>query len=129
MLLPLLLQAGMFGGVAIVPEPPAVISDGKGGGGAGIIYKRPHKQIHDEVEEYFDLRTPAEAEKIIDAIAEAAREAVLAKGRASEADLRKAKSGLAAMLEERRNAELRALLAIAQDEDEAEAVLAMLELA
>lgn len=108
---------GMGGGLAVTP-PPEIITDGFGGG-AGIVYKRPHKKIHDEIEEYFDLRTPAEAEKAVDEIAEAALAAVHAKA---------ARSGIAALLNEQRNAELRALLALAQDEDDAEAVLVMLEL-
>ena len=108
---------GMGGGAATV-VPPEIVTDGFGGG-AGIIYKRPHKKVHDEIEEYFDLRTPAEAEKIVDAIAEEARAAVHA---------RAARSRIAVMLDEQRNAELRQLLALAQDEDDAEAVLVMLEL-
>lgn len=96
--------------------------DGKGRGGALIQYKRQHKKVHDEINEYFDLRTPAEAEQAVDAIAESAKDAV------SEAHARAARSGIAALLYEQRNAELRALLALAQDEDDAEAVLVMLEL-
>lgn len=104
------------GGTPIVP--PSIVSDGFGGG-ARITYKRQHKKVHDEINEYFDLRTPAEAEKTVDEIAEAARAAVHAKA---------ARSGIAALLNEQRNAELRTLLALAQDEDDAEAVLVMLEL-
>jgi hypothetical protein len=109
---------GMGGGDATVTPPP-IVTDGVGGGGANIIYKRPHKKVHDEIEEYFDLRTPAEAEKVVDAIAEAARAAAHSKA---------ARSSIAALLDEQRNAELRALLALAQEEDDAEAVLVMLEL-
>jgi hypothetical protein len=107
----------------VADEQPADTHDGKGVGGALIQYKRPHKKVYDEINEYFDLRTAAEAEQAVDAIAEAASSAV------SEADATAARSGIAALLDEQRNAELRALLAIAQDEDDAEAVLVMLELA
>jgi hypothetical protein len=102
-------------------EQTADTHDGKGVGGALIQYKRPHKKVYDEINEYFDLRTAAEAEQAVDAIAEAAQETVSAHDRA-------ARSGIAALLDEKRNAELRALLALAQDEDDAEAVLVMLEL-
>jgi len=111
MLLTLLSNLGMF------DQPDT--HDGKGG--ALIRYKPPHKKVHDEINEYFDLRTPAEAEQAVDAIAQAAKAAL------SEHD-RAARSGIAALLDEQRNAELRALLALAQDEDDAEAVLVMLEL-
>jgi len=106
-------------GETVVAEAPDTHD---GVGGALIQYKRPHKKVYDEINEYFDLRTAAEAEQAVDAIAEAAKAAV------SEADARAARSGIAALLDERRNAELRALLALAQDEDDAEAVLVMLEL-
>lgn len=92
-----------------------------GVGGALIQYKRPHKKVYDEINEYFDARTPAEAEQAVDAIADGERAEV-------SADARAARSGIAALLDEQRNAELRALLAMAQDEDDAEAVLVMLEL-
>jgi hypothetical protein len=109
--------------------PPVLDADTHDGvGGALIVYKRPHKKVHDEIEEYFDLRTAAEAEKVVDAIAEAANEAVGVKTREAEADLRHAKANVARLLDEKRNAELRALLELAQDEDDAEAVLLMLEL-
>lgn len=100
-------------------EQPADTHDGVGG--ALIQYKRPHKKVYDEINEYFDLRTPAEAEQSVAEIAEAARSALSAHDIA-------ARYGIAALLDERRNAELRALLALAQDEDDAEAVLVMLEL-
>jgi hypothetical protein len=67
-------------------QQPADTHDGKGVGGALIQYKRPHKKVYDEINEYFDLRTAAEAEQAVDAIAEAANAAV------SEADARAARS-------------------------------------
>ena len=100
---------------------PDVAAPGAGGGGS--LQHRSHKKVHDEINEYFDLRTAAQEELVVDVIAKAAESAV------SDADSRAARSGIAALLDEQRNAELRALLAIVQDEDDAEAVLTMLELA
>lgn len=101
-----------------------------GVGGALIVYKRPHKTVHDEIEEYFDLRTPAEAEKVVDAIAASTAALGVDQGaRDAVADSLAAKSAISALMDEQLNAELRALLAIAQDEDDAEAVLCMLEVA
>lgn len=110
--------------------PPAPIE--VGGGGAGWIYKPRHKKVYDEIEEYFACRampvTPREIERAAEAIYEAigipdedARDNV------SEAMLARAMAATEVVLNARRNAELMELLKAAQDEDDAIAVMIMME--
>lgn len=96
------------------------------GGGADIVYKRQHKKLHDEIEEYFSRLTEEEAEEVV---VEARVMLANDEARQAVADSLHARAvaEVVKLIEEERNAELRALLALAQDEDDAEAVLTMLE--
>lgn len=113
--------------------PPVVVPvedthDGVGrAGGALIQYKPPHKKVYDEIEEYFARLTETEATAVV----MEAREIVGdADARAAVANSLRARAvaEIAKMMEDDRRDELRALMALAMDEDDAEAVLVMLEL-
>lgn len=108
------------------PPPPdeAIVSDGLGG--AHLIYKLPHKKVHDEIEGYFARLTETEADGLLMEAqvlvgSEEARHAV------ANSLHQRAVERVARMIEDERRDELRALLALAQDEDDAEAVVLMLE--
>lgn len=102
--------------------------DGVGRGGAGIIYKRPHKKLHDEIEEYFALLGETATEEEIAEVAEAVADRVPdLQARSAVAEAIQAQVN-AALEARRQTEELMELLARAQDEDDAEAVLVMLEM-
>jgi hypothetical protein len=97
-----------------------------GVGGSEIIYKRPHKRLHDEIEEYFARLTETEADEVVmEARAVVANEGA----RAAVADTLHARAvaEVAKLIENEQREELMALMALAMDEDDAEAVLVMME--
>lgn len=113
--------------VAPIPvEPEADTHDGVGGG-ARIIYKRQHKRLHDEIEEYFAhirlVPTEQEIAEVADVVAEHVPD--LEARRAVSAAIRT--HVLAVLLQREQTEELIALMARAQDEDDAIAVLVMME--
>lgn len=97
------------------------------GGGARIVYKRPHKKLHDEIEAYFShiglVPTEQEVVEIAHVVAEHVPD--LEARRAVEAAIRT--QVLAVLSQREQTAELIALMALAQDEDDAIAVLVMME--
>lgn len=113
------------GGTVIV-SPPVDTHDGIGGG-ARIIYKRSHKKLHDEIEEYFAqlglVPTKQEVSEVAEVVAEhvpdlEARAAVAKAIRAQVLEVLSARE---------QTEELRELMARVQDEDDAIAVLVMME--